>query len=247
MTFVCKISVFTSKPQANLNWLFVLGHSLLRPTSNNLKNVLPEILRCLVPECPQSSAWFLTPFPPWVWAMKEPGWCTRNFRSCSYPFGHWSALNTPCYLCSWASSLSTADVLLLSEEELVHRCHHVSVQINKIVGVLCAVGSAFIISAVSGTSMSGECTKLGFILGEHGRGPLRDVTGRVRPRRCSALPWGVDNLRKKQVCKNCSGENIKKNSPRPSDEDTLLWNSNLVEKSRYNVWSIIHWLQIVGI
>ena len=55
----------------------------------------------------------------------------KLFRSCSYPFGHWSALNTPCYLCGWASSLSASDVLLLSEEELVHHCHHVSVQINK--------------------------------------------------------------------------------------------------------------------
>ena len=39
MTFVCKISVFTCKLWANLNWLFVLGHSLLRPTSNNLKKM----------------------------------------------------------------------------------------------------------------------------------------------------------------------------------------------------------------
>ena len=130
--FVSKMSVFTCKPQANLNWLFVSGHSLLRPTSNNLNNVLPEILRCLVPECPKSSAWFLTPFPPWVWAVKEPVWCMRKlFHSCSYPFRHWSALNTPCYLCGWASSLSASNVLLLSEEELVHHCHHVSVQINK--------------------------------------------------------------------------------------------------------------------
>ena len=72
MTFMSKISVFTCKPRANLNWLFVLGHSLLRPTSNNLKHVLPEILRCLVPECPKSSAWILTPFPPRVWAVKDP-------------------------------------------------------------------------------------------------------------------------------------------------------------------------------
>ena len=83
-----------------------------------------------------------------TWLMHE-----KLFRSCSYPFGHWSALNTPCYLCSWASSLSASDLLLLSEEELVHRCHHVSVQINKMFVVLRAVSSAFIVSAVLGTSM----------------------------------------------------------------------------------------------
>ena len=124
-----------------------------------------------------------------TWVMHE-----KLFRSCSYPCGHWSALNTPCYLCGWASSLSASDLVLLSEEELVHRCHHVSVQINKIVVVLRAVSSAFIICAVSGTSMHGECTKLGFILGEHGR--LHSMHGRMskqgwlRPRWCSALRQG---------------------------------------------------------
>ena len=137
MTFVSKMSVFTCKPRANLNWLFVLGHSLLRPTSNNLKTVLPEILRCLVPECPKSSAWFLTPFPPWVWAVKEPGWCTRNFRSCSYPFGHWSASEHSLLPVRLSLFSFCTDLLLLSEEELVHRCHHVSVQINKIVVCVC--------------------------------------------------------------------------------------------------------------
>ena len=61
-----------------------------------------------------------------TWLMHE-----KLFRSCSYPFGPWSALNTPCYLCGWASSLSALNLLLLSEEELVHHCHHVSVQMNK--------------------------------------------------------------------------------------------------------------------
>ena len=137
MTFVCKISVFTCKPWENLNWLFVLGYSLLGPTFNNLKTVLPEILRCLVPECPKSSAWFLTPFPPWVWAVKEPGWCTRNFRSCSYPFRHWSASEHSLLPVRLSLFSFCTDLVLLSEEELVHRCHHVSVQINKIV-VCCA-------------------------------------------------------------------------------------------------------------
>ena len=37
MTFVSKMSVFTCKLWENLNWLLVLMHSLLRPTSSNLK------------------------------------------------------------------------------------------------------------------------------------------------------------------------------------------------------------------
>ena len=158
MTFVSKMSVFACKLQANLNWLIVLGHSLLRPTSNNLKNVLPEILRCLVPECPKSSAWFLTPFPPWVWAVKEPGWCTRNLHSCSYPFGHWSAAEHSLLPVRLSLFSFCTDLLLLLEEELVHHCHHVLVQINKIVVLLRAVSPAFIISTMSGTSMSEECT-----------------------------------------------------------------------------------------
>ena len=170
------MSVFTCKPRANLNWLFVLGHSLLRPTSNNLKTVLPEILRSLVPECPRVLCLIPDSFSSLglsrkrTWVMYE-----KLFHSCSYPFGHWSALNTPCYLCGWASSLSASDLLLLSEEELVHRCHHVSVQINKMFVVLRAVGSAFIVSAVSGTSMSGNVQSWGFMLGEHWR--LRSSTG----------------------------------------------------------------------
>ena len=44
----------------------------------------------------------------------------------------------------------------------------VSVQIQISMFVVRPVGSAFIICTVSGTGMHGECTRLGFILGEHG-------------------------------------------------------------------------------
>ena len=100
------------------------GHSLLRPTSNNLKHVLPEILRCLVPEYPKSSAWVPDSFSSWglslerTWLMHE-----KLFCSCSYPSRHWTALNTPYF--------TFGLILLYLLEELVHHCHHVSVQINK--------------------------------------------------------------------------------------------------------------------
>ena len=58
-------------PRTEPDWLPIFGHNLLRPTSINW-NYTPWILRCLVPECPRSSAWFLTCPPPGVWAMIEP-------------------------------------------------------------------------------------------------------------------------------------------------------------------------------
>ena len=192
MTFVSKMSVFTCKPWENLNWLLVLGHSLLRPTSNNLKNVLPEILMCLVPECPKSSAWFLTPFPPWVWAVKEPGWCMRNSSVAAPILADTDQLWTLLLTCVAKPLLFLLPIYyFLSEEELVHHCHHVLVQINKMFSVLHAVGSAFIVCAVSGTSEGGECTKLGFMLGEHGRTHSKcgcmSEQGQLQPRCGSAL------------------------------------------------------------
>ena len=156
-----------------------------------MQNILPEILRCLVPECPRSSAWFLTHPPPGVWFFYEPGVCTRiPFRSCSYPSGHWSAMNTPWfYLSGWSSSLSATDLVCLSEEELdhhyscssslsaanpmplsgeelVHHCHHVSVQIQVRCLLLHAVGSAFIVLCWVQVQVRGNVQVQGFMLGE---------------------------------------------------------------------------------
>ena len=89
-----------------------------------------------------------------TWLMHE-----KLFHSCSYPFGHWSALNTPCYLCGWASSLSATDLPLLSEEELVHCCHHVSVQINKMFGVVGCCWFSLYCILCCWYRWSGECTK----------------------------------------------------------------------------------------
>ena len=190
------MSVFICKPQANLNWLIVLGHSLLRPTSNNLKNVLSEILRCLVPECPKSSAWFLTPFPPWVWAVKEPGWCTRNFRSCSYSFGHWSASEHSLLPVRLSLFSFCTNLLLLSGEELVHRCHHVSVQINKMFFVACCWFRLYYLCCI-GYKYEWRMYKAGVYIGWartlcSQRRPLCEL-GQLRPHRCLALLWGVDN------------------------------------------------------
>ena len=99
-------------------------------------------------------------------------WCIHEklLRSCSYPCRHWSALNTPCYLCGWASSLSATDLLLLLEEELVHHCHHVSVQINKMFVCCCVLSVQPLLScAVSGTSAVGNVQVWGLMYGEHGR------------------------------------------------------------------------------
>ena len=128
---------------------------------------------CLIPDS----------FPPWVWAIKEPGWCTRNFRSCSYPFGHWSASEHSLLPVRLSLFSFCTDLLLLSEEELVHRCHHVSVHllVQPLLSLPCWV-----------QVWVGNYTKLGFILRERGLGPLRNMTGQLRPCLCYALPWGVD-------------------------------------------------------
>ena len=105
-----------------------------------------------------------------TWLMHK-----KLFRSCSYPCGHWSGLNTPCYLCGWASSLSAADLLLLSEEELVHCCHHVLVQINTHVWVqinkifvCCMLWVQPLFSVLCQVHVCmGNVQKLGLILGEH--------------------------------------------------------------------------------
>ena len=69
----------------------------------------------------------------------------------------------------------------LSGEELVHRCHHVSVQIQRCF-VVVFVGSAFITLLCQLQVCMRNVQSWGFILSEHGRGPLRDVTGWVWPR-----------------------------------------------------------------
>ena len=64
----------------------------------------------------------------------------------------------------------------LSGEELVHRCHHVSVQKDDV--LLRVVGSAFITDAVPVTGMMhvhGNVQVRGFMLDEHG--PLRSSAG----------------------------------------------------------------------
>ena len=82
----------------------------------------------------------------------------------------------------------------LSGEELVHHCYHVLVQIQRFVFV--RAGSAFIISAVLVTSMSGECTKLGFMLGEHGR--LHNSAGLCMSKGGCGLAGAQPNVRGRQ-------------------------------------------------
>ena len=132
------------------------------------------------------------------------------FRSCSYPSGHWSAMNTPWFTCgrsssfchwssvsvggrAWSpvrpfsaavlvylsvegldhccgcsSSLSTANLMHLSGEELVHRCHHVSVQIQRF--VLCVLLVQPLLSVLCRLQVwVGNVQVWGFMLGEHGR------------------------------------------------------------------------------
>ena len=179
MTFVCKISVFTCKLRADLNWLFVLGHSLLRPTSNNLKNVLPEILRCLVPECPKSSAWILTPFPPGVWAVRRSlvnAWETSIAAPIlSDTDQHWTLFIT-----------FAAEPLLFLHRSSTSVGGRAGSPLppclstkNKF-GVCCACCrfSLYYLCHV-GYSSEWECTKLGFILRERGLGPLCNLRGWV--------------------------------------------------------------------
>ena len=75
-----------------------------------MQNILPEILRCLVSWV--SKVLCLIPDSSSSWGLSHVRtWCMHKnpFHSCSYPSGHWSAMNTPgLYLSIWSSSLSAA-------------------------------------------------------------------------------------------------------------------------------------------
>ena len=111
----------------------VLGINWLTPTSNNAKHTPwdPMVFGFLNVQGPLLDSWLV--LLPGVWAMYEPVMCTRilgwelllSFQALNQL---WTFLGYPR---SWSSSLSATDLVFLSEEELVHRCHHVLVQINK--------------------------------------------------------------------------------------------------------------------
>ena len=68
--------------------------------------------------------------------------------------------------CGCSSSLSAADLMHLLGEELVHHCHHVSVQIRRCLVVCVLLVQPLLSSA--GYRCTGECTSAGFMLGECG-------------------------------------------------------------------------------
>ena len=136
-------------------------------------------------QSPLLESWLL--FLLWVWAVRDPGWCTRNF-----PVAAPILLDTEQH---WILLILPLRLILLFSTRRAGSPLPPCLGTNKQAGVvLRAVGSAFIISAVSGTVVSGECTKLGFILSERGLGPLRNLRGCVCGLVCcSALRRGVDS------------------------------------------------------
>ena len=118
MTFVSKYGCFVTfvSRGKNLSNCLVLGISWLRPTSNNTKHTpwdpglvswVSKIL-CLIPDL--SSSLGLSHVRTWC-MHKNP------FHSCSYPSGHWSAMNTPWFILAvQSSSLSAADLVCLLGE-----------------------------------------------------------------------------------------------------------------------------------
>ena len=172
----------------NLSNCLVLGVSWLRPMSNNTKHTpwdsglvtwVSKVL-CLIPNLSSSLG-----FAPWknlVYARESqcvavpilPGteqlWTLLVYLSSQS--SSLSAANLVClsgeelgHHCNCSSSLSAADLMLLLGEELVHRCHHVSVQINTML-VCCACCRFSLYCPLLGTGTStGGCTSVGVDIG----------------------------------------------------------------------------------
>ena len=155
-----------------------------------MQNILPEIIDlvswmstvlCPIPDSFFSSG--LEPSMNWMYAQRS------RVGSFSNPSGHWisyehswvtlvvesslSAANLVFLLgeeldhcCGCSSSLSAADLVPLSGEEQVHRCHHVSVQIMKMLfewfgfSLYCSLCWVQVWS-----TSTGECTSAGLDVG----------------------------------------------------------------------------------